>query len=150
MRILRIYVDTSVIGGCLDAEFEADSLALLEMARSGRVKLLISNITLRELDDAPQAVQTIFQALPEMCIEEIVSNADTEYLRNRYISHGVVGAASSIDAHHVALAVVHHADMIVSWNFKHIVHHEKIDGFNSVNLAEGYPPLRIYSPKEVV
>lgn len=150
MRILKIDVDTTVIGGCLDAEFEADSLALLEMARSGRVKLPISNITLRELDGAPPDVQAIFQTLPEACIEEIESNVDTEHLRDRYVSHGVVGAGSSVDAHHVALAVVYHADMIVSWNFKHIVHHEKIDGFNSVNLDEGYPPLRIYSPKEIV
>jgi len=150
MRILKLYVDTSVRGGCFDEEFEADSLALFELARLGRVKLLISNVTLRELDDAPPEVQDKYDALPERCIEHVRSNPETERLRDCYLADGVVGRASSVDAHHVAIAVVHHADMIVSWNFKHIVHHDKIDGFNSVNLAEGYPPMRIYSPKEVV
>ena len=150
MRTRKIYVDTSVIGGCLDEMFEADSLALLELARLGHVRLLVSNIMLRELDSAPPDVQAIFHSLPLACIEEIESSEETEYLRDRYIACGVVGLASAVDAHHVALAVVYRADMIVSWNFKHIVHHEKIDGFNSVNLAEGYPQLRIYSPKEVI
>ena len=40
--------------------------------------------------------------------------------------------------------------MIVIWNFKHIVHHEKIRGFNAVNLNLGYPRIDIYSPLEVV
>ena len=67
-----------------------------------------------------------------------------------YLAAGVVGPASLLDAHHVAIATVARADMIVSWNFKHIVHHEKMAGFNAVNLREGYPPLRIFSPLEVV
>jgi len=40
--------------------------------------------------------------------------------------------------------------MIVSWNFKHIVHFEKIRGFNAVNLREGYATIEIRSPLEVV
>jgi hypothetical protein len=50
----------------------------------------------------------------------------------------------------VAIASVNRASMIVSWNFRHIVHYEKIRGFNAVNLREGYPPIAIYSPKEVI
>lgn len=61
-----------------------------------------------------------------------------------------MGPASLLDAHHVAIATVARADMIVSWNFQHIVHHEKMAGFNAVNLREGYPTLRIFSPLEVV
>lgn len=40
--------------------------------------------------------------------------------------------------------------MIVSWNFKHIVHFDKMRGFNAVNLQEGYARLDIFSPLEVV
>ena len=40
--------------------------------------------------------------------------------------------------------------LVVSWNFKHIVHFEKIVGYESVNLTQGYKPVRIHSPKEVV
>lgn len=40
--------------------------------------------------------------------------------------------------------------MVVSWNFRHIVHYEKIAGYNAVNILHGYKPVLIYSPKEVV
>ena len=75
---------------------------------------------------------------------------ESELLRDRYLAAGVVGPASVDDAHHVALATIAHADLIVSWNFKHIVHFEKIRGFNAVNLREGYQTIEIHSPKEVV
>ena len=57
---------------------------------------------------------------------------------------------SANDAFHVALATVARADMIVSWNFKHIVHYEKMRGFNAVNLKEGYGQLEIHAPPEVI
>ena len=58
--------------------------------------------------------------------------------------------ADEVDAQHIALATVCRADLVVSWNFKHIVHYEKIRGFNSVNLREGYGMVDIRSPREVV
>jgi hypothetical protein len=61
-----------------------------------------------------------------------------------------VGAAHASDALHVALATVTHADMIVSWNFRHIVHFDKMREFNAVNVREGYGRLEILSPLEVV
>jgi hypothetical protein len=54
------------------------------------------------------------------------------------------------DAHHVAIATVARVDVIVSWNFRHIVHFDKIRGFNAVNFREGYPAMEIRSPKELV
>ena len=71
-------------------------------------------------------------------------------LRDAYLAAGVVGPSSRNDAEHVALATVARADLIVSWNFKHLVHIDKIRGFNAVNLRDGYPTLEIRSPKEVV
>ena len=37
-----------------------------------------------------------------------------------------------------------------SWNFKHIVHFEKIAGYQGVNSLRGYRSPKIYSPREVV
>ena len=54
------------------------------------------------------------------------------------------------DAHHVAIASVVGADMIVSWNFKHIVHHDKIRKFNKVNIKAGHKEIQIYCPLEVI
>lgn len=71
-------------------------------------------------------------------------------LATSYISSGVIGAAKKVDAQHIATATVHRVDVLVSWNFKHIVNLERIHGYNSVNLRHGYPLLEIRSPQEVI
>ena len=53
------------------------------------------------------------------------------------------------DGLHIAVATVGEADVLVSWNFKHIVRFDKIRRFNAVNLEFGYKPLQIFSPREV-
>jgi len=54
------------------------------------------------------------------------------------------------DALHIATATYHNSDLLLSWNFKHIVNVTRIMGYNSVNLREGYKSLEIRSPKEVI
>ena len=149
-HLQRIYVDTSVIGGCCDAEFADASQKLIAMAKAGDVILLISALLAEELENAPTAVKSIVDVLPRRSLEYVNESAESRHLRNAYLAAAVVGPAHVDDAHHVALATVAHANFIVSWNFKHIVHFDKIRGFNAVNLREGYPPLAIYSPLEVV
>ena len=150
MKPLRVYVDTSVIGGCLDEEFLDESRAILDMAREEQAVLLVSNVLLEELVGAPRDAVDRLESLPDASIEYIGSPAEAVQLRDRYLDAGVVGPASKNDAHHVALATVARADLIVSWNFKHIVRFEKIRAFNAVNRQQGYQAIDIRSPKEVV
>jgi len=150
MKHLRIYVDTSVIGGCLDDEFAEESRALLDMARRQDVTLLVSDVLADELLKAPMAVQEVFDALPDDCLEWIHIGSEQEELQQQYLDDGVVTLASKDDALHVAAATVASADMIVSWNFKHIVNFQKMRGYNAVNLREGYSTIEIHSPREVV
>ena len=150
MKRPRIYVDTSVIGGCQDIEFARESCLLLDLARRGDICLLISNLLVQELRQAPAAVRETLSTLSERSTERVGSTRETESLRDSYLAEGVVGQSASNDAHHVAIATVHGADMIVSWNFRHIVHYDKIRHFNSINLRQGYGIIEMYSPKEVV
>lgn len=150
MRRLRVYVDTSVIGGCLDEEFVGASRALLDMAGAGELTLLVSNVVSDELLEAPEAVQEVFSALPDACLEWLDIGPEEEDLRQKYLDDAVVTDKSKDDALHVAAATVARADMIVSWNFRHIVNFRKMRGYNAVNLREGYPTLEIHSPREVV
>jgi predicted nucleic acid-binding protein len=150
MGKVRVYVDTSVIGGCLDSEFAEESRALLDMACRGEFVLLVSYLLLDELRRAPAAVKGILDSLPETHIEFLRPSAEAFRLRDRYLAEGIVGSGSSDDALHVALATTARADIIVSWNFKHIVHYDKIRMFNGVNLMQGYPTMEIRSPLEVV
>ena len=71
-------------------------------------------------------------------------------LRDEYIKAGIVGASCKADAEHIASASVSDVDFVVSWNFKHIVHYDKISGYQAVNLMNGYREIKIYSPREVI
>jgi len=67
-----------------------------------------------------------------------------------YIAEKVVGKTSLDDCLHIALATIHKADYLVSWNFKHIVNVERIRGYNSVNIKLGYSIIDIRSPREFI
>ena len=77
-------------------------------------------------------------------------DTDALALQRAYLSAGIVGPKSSDDALHVALATIAEADLIVSWNFRHIVHFEKVPRYNAVNRLSGWRELAIHSPKEVI
>lgn len=119
-------------------------------AVDGKALLLISAILLEELAKAPDHVQTLLARLPEHAVERVEVTAESETLRDAYLEAGVVSRKWSGDAWHVALATISHADLIVSWNFKHLVNVVRIRGFNSVNLRLGYQTIDIRTPREVI
>jgi len=51
---------------------------------------------------------------------------------------------------HFAIVTINRVDVLVSWNFRHIVDLSRIRLYNSVNLKYGYPLLEIRSPREVL
>ena len=73
----------------------------------------------------------------------------TVLLSEAYIEDAVVGPTHRVDAQHIAIATVQRVDILVSWNFQHVVKWSRIRAFNAVNLKQGYPPLEIRSPQEV-
>jgi predicted nucleic acid-binding protein len=146
----RIYTDTSVIGGCLDKEFSTPSQRLFEQFAIGRNVLVLSDLTRLELERAPEAVRAVLSSLPQASIEEIWFTPEALDLAEQYLTAGVIGPGSRVDAQHIATATVHRVDVLVSWNFKHIVNINRIHGYNSVNLRLGYPLLEIRSPQEVI
>jgi len=150
MKLLRVYVDTSVFGGCFDKEFDRVSRKFFAEVAQGRFRLVVSSLTADELKGAPQTVRAILDTVPTEQMEYHEITDDMAALRDAYIKARVLGAASDSDALHVAAATVLDVDMVVSWNFKHIVHFEKIAGFNAINALRNYKPIRIFSPWEVV
>lgn len=150
MHRRRVYIDTSVLGGCCDEEFAPESRALIEMAVRGEIVLLLSDLLFQELEGAPADVLAVVRRLPEDSFLPVTATTESEDLRDSYMAAQVVGPSSEDDALHVAIATVSNADLIVSWNFKHIVHVDKIRRFNAVNLVQGYQAIDIRSPKEVV
>lgn len=71
-------------------------------------------------------------------------------LADQYISAKVVGRTSRADCQHIAMATLAKADVLVSWNFKHIVNLDKIRGYNGINYQLGHSMIEIRTPKEVI
>lgn len=146
----RIYTDTSVIGGCFDEEFSNASTQLLHTFKTGDAILVVSDLTLLELQAAPYRVRAALEKIPSTHREDVELTEEAATLAERYIAAGVVVETKRVDAQHIALATISRVDVLVSWNFKHIVNLQRIHGYNSVNLRWGYPLLEIRTPEEVV
>ncbi len=145
---ITVYADTSVYGGVFDDEFSEASQRFFNAVRRESFQLVVSEIVHREIGYAPEEVQALFnEVLPLALLSQISEEAIA--LQQAYMKEGIVTAKSLDDALHVALATVSGCDLIVSWNFKHIVNFKKIPLFNAVNTLHGYHSLMIYSPQEV-
>lgn len=145
----RAYTDTSVLGGCEDPEFREPSRRLLEAFVAGEMTLVLSELTIRELAGAPESVRCLIDRIPPAHVEPLALSAEAEELAAVYIAEGALPARMRADALHIALATVARVDVLVSWNFKHIVNLRRIHAYNGVNLKSGYPLLEIRSPREV-
>ena len=148
-KIIRVYADTSVFGGVFDEEFERASRTFFDQVRQGRFTLVVSALVREELSEAPAHVRQLFEKIVESC-EVLGITEEAILLQQSYIRHGIVGPSAMADALHVAQATVANCRVIVSWNFRHIVHLEKISLYNGVNRAQGYFEIEIHSPHEVL
>lgn len=149
-RIPKIYLDTSVFGGYYDAEFEKDTQILFEKIKLGQFKIVYSTTTEDELLEAPARVKLLLEGI-DINLKKIVElNEEAVNLADKYIAENVVGKTSRTDCLHIAMATINDVDILVSWNFKHIVNVKRIRGYNAVNMKLGYAMIDIRSPKEII
>jgi len=146
----RLYFDTSVFGGVFDEEFEEISILLFEKVKLGQIICVYSDLSETELKNAPENVRDFFISLPKENTEVIEVTEEAYLLADKYLAEKVVGQTSADDCRHIATATINKVDILVSWNFKHIVNVFRIRGYNSINLRCGYSQLDIRSPKEIV
>ena len=150
MHKQRIYIDTSVIGGCFDEMFSEWSNKLFEEFIAGNFIAVISDVSLKEISEAPQYVQDKLISIPNDNLEILYKSEEVDYLAKKYIDFQVISNNHYEDAQHIAYASIHKVDVLVSWNFRHIVNLNRIYKYNSVNLMFGFKTVEIRSPKEVV
>lgn len=149
MKIQRIYIDTSVIGGCFDEEFAPWSKGLMKDFHLGNFKPVLSEIVAAEMIPAPEEVRNEYAELLRLEPEFAELNDGVRELAKAYQEKGIVPVKFSNDLLHIALATVADVDLVVSWNFRHIVRFDKIRMFNAVNREQGYKQIEIHSPREV-
>ena len=144
----RIYIDTSVFGGYFDEEFSDHTIPLFDRLRDEEFTLLFSTVTQEELENAPAKVKELVRGLKIGSTEFLDTTAEAVELATEYITEKVVGQTSFADCLHIALATINRADFLISWNFKHIVNVQRIRGYNSINIKNGYRQIEIRSPRE--
>lgn len=146
---IRTYADTSVYGGPYDEEFAEASRQFFAQVRAGRFSLVTSAVVDDELEEAPSEVQANYEALlPEVTVAEITDEALE--LQQSYLDARILTPTWGDDALHIAVATVQGCELIVSWNFQHIVHFQKIPQYNAINVLHGYDAIAIHSPREVI
>jgi predicted nucleic acid-binding protein len=147
---LKIYIDTSIVGGYFDEEFSEATKRLFERLENKEIVFVISDLLDLELTGAPQNVRELLHNFSADKFERVQLTEEAIQLADNYIAEKVVGKTSLEDCRHIALATINRVDVLASWNFKHIVNLDKIKGYNSVNYRLGYPMIEIRSPKDLI
>jgi predicted nucleic acid-binding protein len=150
MKQQRIYIDTSIVGGFFDAEFEEETKLLFQRLENKEIVFVISEVLTNELVDAPERVRTLLDNYSDECFEKVPLTDEAKELADKYIAEKVIGQTSLDDCRHIALATINKVDVLASFNFKHIVNLIRIKGYNAVNLKNGYITLEIRNPKELI
>ncbi|MGH2362608.1 MAG: hypothetical protein ACRDGM_18945 [bacterium] len=152
MRI-KLYLDTSVLGAVCDPGPEERLTAtrrVLDGLRGGLWDGYISVLVLEEIARAHETVrQKIAQELEKSTLIVIEETPEGVALAQAYLEAKAIPPDYEDDARHIAIATVNDINVIVSWNFRHMVNIERKRRINSVNLREGLPLIDIVSPWEV-
>ncbi len=154
MRRLKMYIETSVFNFVFadDApEKRADTLALFAEIGQGKYEPYTSSYVLEELEQAPEPKRSeMLQLITQYNIGILKGNNEVEDLAAVYVSEGIIPHKYRTDALHIAIATVNDLNLIVSYNFKHIVKLKTVTMTEAVNLREGYKRIGIFSPTEVI
>lgn len=157
MRYLTIYIENSVFGFYYDEKLENKNKMeatkiLFEQIKSGLFRALTSPLTIREISVAPNFIRDKLLALIRDYGVEVVGADENEvdFLAKKYVTEKIVPEEFINDARHVAFASILKVDILVSFNFEHIVNEWNVRKFNAVNLKEGYYTLVIRTPEEVI
>lgn len=116
----------------------------------GTKQIMISDLTLQELEFARQEVREKVKEIPDRFRFAIGITDEAIQLAETYINEGALTNKSYNDALHIALATLNNSEVLASWNFKHIVNLDRIRLYNSINFRLGYRVIEIRTPREIL
>ena len=150
MRVQKIYLDTSVVSYLNQPDMPDkmnDTLALWEEIKAGEYKAVISEITTRKLMNCAEPKRSIMaDYLNEADFEVLTINDEIKELAQEIINRGILTPKSLDDCTHIAVAIINNCDIIVSWNFKHLVNVRTINGVLAITVSNHYKQIDIYTP----
>lgn len=154
LRKLKIYLETTILNFYYadDAQEKMeDTRILFNEISLGHYIGYTSMSVIREISKAQEEKRKqLLELIQQFNIEILEDEPEAERIADIYVKEGIIPAKYMTDGLHIALATIHDMDIIVSWNFKHIVKRKTILMTNVVNYREGYRNIDIYSPSEVI
>ncbi|MEW5759870.1 MAG: PIN domain-containing protein [Candidatus Thermoplasmatota archaeon] len=153
-KILQLYLDTSVIGAIFDVEDPKRIMLtkkLLNEIKNGKYNGYISNVTVAEIGKSPEELKPrLIKTIKDTSLKIVNEDEECLTLADIYVKERVIPKIYRDDARQIAVAVKNNFDMIVSWNYRHMVNYRVRRLINAINLKVGYKTIEIVSPMEVV
>jgi predicted nucleic acid-binding protein len=135
------------MGGCLDIELKEDSVALFDVFKAGSAKMIFSDLTVVELARTRHEIRNKVKEIPANYVMDVECTNAVCRLAEEYIRSGVLNCSDYHDAMHIALASVHEADVLATWNFKQMA---EVGILNTINISMGHKAIDILSPKLIL
>ena len=154
-RKIKVYLDTSVIS-YLDQQDAPERMRetreVWERIKARKYDIFISDVVLRELGDCKEEAKRdiLFGHLKEIDYKLVSVDERAVQLAEKFIEAGVLKQKNLDDCQHIAAAILSDCDIIVSWNFRHIVNVRTIRGIKVITTVEGYKDLLIYPPSALL
>ena len=133
---IRVYLDTSIIS-YLDQQDAPDRMKetqkIWEILKSNKYQVIISDLVFREIGECnDKKRKTLLSYLKEIDYEEYEVSIEVDELAQSIVDEGILTPKSLDDATHIAIAILSNANMILSWNFKHLVNYNTINGIRQI------------------
>lgn len=151
----RVYIETSVWGMIAPGQspsLQEPTVEFLGQCEARRHEPFISAVVADELRQAPPDIQRVTIAkLGSVNPHVLELTPEIEALAGRFLREGILPPRRIDDARHVACALVHEIDLLVSWNYRHIANVRKAESFNAIAVLSGLRgQLDIHTPMEVL
>ncbi len=152
MKKLKIYLDASIPSAYYDEREPIRRNITQNWWKDimlQEYKVYISEITVTELNETTNP--SLRNNLLELVKPIIVLNVPEEArdLAQAYIDNEIIPEDYLPDALHIAITTLHGLDILVSWNFKHLVNPVTRRKIKGVNLLKNYKDIDIVSPEEL-
>ncbi len=150
MRKLKVYLDTSVISH-LEQEDVPEKMEqtrkVWDILQTGKYEVVISDLVLAEINECKEPKRTLLKEyLSQINYERVEITEETEEIANEIINERILNPKSFDDCLHIASAILNDCNIIVSWNFKHMVNVDTINGVRRITFAKRYNNIDIYAP----
>jgi len=154
LKKIKYYLDTTIFNFVFaegDTEKKDITLKLFKDLFLIADGIYISEEVIREISRAPEPRKSQLEGLVRETNPLLLEvDIEAEELAERYVKEGIIPERYRSDALHIAVAVINGIEVIISWNFEHIVKLKTRVMVNGVNRLLGYQEIEICSPEEVI